>query len=107
MIRLERAIKVYLSDDMRVRTLREVDLTIRRSECVALMGRPRSGKSTAMNTVECLEVPASGRYRLHREIGMDISVPGRNPLPVVPHRPLAVSRSRSPERGPGAVEDLP
>jgi len=56
--------------DIEVHALRGINVTIQRSEFVAVMGASGSGKSTIMNIVGCLDRPTSGAYFLE---GQDVS----------------------------------
>ena len=67
MIDLENVSKAYRMGDIEVAALQGVNLRIRRSEMVALMGPSGSGKSTIMNIIGCLDVPSSGTYLLEGE----------------------------------------
>ena len=62
--------KTYEMGDQQVNALRGVNLRIRHSEYVAIMGPSGSGKSTLMNLIGCLDSPSQGRYWLN---GHDVS----------------------------------
>jgi putative ABC transport system ATP-binding protein len=62
--------KVYGTGDTAVHALRDVDLTVRRGEYVAVIGQSGSGKSTLLNVLGCLDAPTSGRYLLE---GLDVA----------------------------------
>lgn len=57
--------KVYGEGDAQVHALRDVCLTVRRGDYLAVMGASGSGKSTAMNILGCLDRPTLGRYWLN------------------------------------------
>ncbi|HEY3027303.1 MAG TPA: ABC transporter ATP-binding protein [Pyrinomonadaceae bacterium] len=59
MVRLERVSKAY-HNGIEVYALNEVDVEIKRSERVAVMGPSGSGKSTLLNLICGLDVPTSG-----------------------------------------------
>jgi putative ABC transport system ATP-binding protein len=62
--------RVYGEGGMYVPVLRGVDLDIRASEIVALLGPSGSGKSTLLNILGCLDRPTQGTYHLG---GRDVS----------------------------------
>jgi len=61
---MERLCKNYQLGPVELRVLREVDLTIKSGEYVAIMGPSGSGKSTLLNMIGCLDRPTSGGYFL-------------------------------------------
>jgi putative ABC transport system ATP-binding protein len=64
MIRIKDIQKVYETGALSVRALRDVTLTIKEGEFVAVMGPSGSGKSTLMNILGCLDQPTAGSYEL-------------------------------------------
>ena len=70
LIECEALWKIYRLGDVEVQALRGLDLSIHRSEFVAVMGASGSGKSTLMNILGCLDQPTKGRYRLN---GTDVA----------------------------------
>jgi putative ABC transport system ATP-binding protein len=67
---VRRLSKVYGEGETAVHALREVDLTVRRGEYIAVIGQSGSGKSTLLNVLGCLDAPTSGRYFLE---GLDVA----------------------------------
>ena len=67
LIVLERINKVYHVGEVIIQPLREVSLTVRKGEMVAIMGASGSGKTTLMNVVGCMDRPTDGRYVLGGE----------------------------------------
>jgi putative ABC transport system ATP-binding protein len=67
---LDRISKVYGSGETAVHALREVSLTVRRGQYVAIVGRSGSGKSTLLNVLGCLDAATSGTYEFE---GLDVS----------------------------------
>ncbi|MDA0168541.1 ABC transporter ATP-binding protein [Solirubrobacter taibaiensis] len=69
-IEVVNAERVYqVTEELRVRALDGVSLTIERGEYVAIMGTSGSGKSTLMNILGCLDLPTAGSYQLD---GIDV-----------------------------------
>jgi putative ABC transport system ATP-binding protein len=64
LIVLRRVSKDYDSGGGVVRALREVDLTIKKGEFLAIVGASGSGKSTLMNILGCLDRPTRGAYTI-------------------------------------------
>ncbi len=56
--------KIYKLDEVEVRALDGISLTMKRGEYAALIGPSGSGKSTLMNTLGCLDRPTDGSYLL-------------------------------------------
>jgi putative ABC transport system ATP-binding protein len=59
----------HVTEDVSVRALAGVSLTIETGDYVAIMGSSGSGKSTMMHILGCLDVPTAGRYLLD---GVDV-----------------------------------
>jgi len=57
--------KEYIMGSQLIAALKDVSLSIEKTEYVALMGPSGSGKSTLMNILGCLDTPTSGSYKLN------------------------------------------
>jgi putative ABC transport system ATP-binding protein len=69
LIELRDISKIYEVGTQEVPALRNIDVSVRENEYLAIMGPSGSGKSTLMNIIGCLDVPSSGTYQLKdREI---------------------------------------
>ena len=73
MIELEGIHRVFQVGDEEVHALRDLDLTIRRGEYVAIMGPSGSGKSTLLNIIGLLDHPDEGIYRLDKADTTDLN----------------------------------
>ena len=69
-IKLDNVWKIYKMGEVEVPALRGLNLQIKRGEFVAVQGASGSGKSTALNSIGCLDVPTRGKVYLE---GRDIS----------------------------------
>jgi len=63
-IEIQRLRKDYVVGEETVRALRDVDLSIKAGEFLAIMGASGSGKSTMLNILGCLDQATSGEYLL-------------------------------------------
>lgn len=73
MIEIKNLHKVYKNGDIEVPALKDISLSIKEGEFVAIMGSSGSGKSTFMNILGCLDRPTLGEYFLD-----GISIQDRN-----------------------------
>jgi putative ABC transport system ATP-binding protein len=64
LVRLRGAGRTYGRGAQRVRALRDVNLTLRRGELVAVVGPSGSGKSTLLNLVGTLDRPTAGTVEI-------------------------------------------
>lgn len=76
----EQLCKSYLLGTVELHALRNIDLTIKSGEYVAIMGPSGSGKSTLLNLLGCLDTPTSGSYNL---TGQDVSTLDDNQLSLI------------------------
>jgi putative ABC transport system ATP-binding protein len=61
-IEIEHIAKIYIMGIEQVFAIRDISLTIKQNEYVAIMGPSGSGKSTLMNMLGCLDTPTFGKY---------------------------------------------
>jgi putative ABC transport system ATP-binding protein len=69
--------KHYQLGAVELKVLREIDLTIKKGDYIAVMGPSGSGKSTLLNIIGCLDRPTAGKYYLG---GQDVSTLDDNQL---------------------------
>ena len=67
LIELENLEKIYDTGTNKVEALKNITLSVRENEFIAIMGPSGSGKSTLMNIIGCLDTPSGGVYRLKGE----------------------------------------
>ena len=77
LLRLEEVSRVYRQGEQTVHALRNVNLTIRSGELVAVAGPSGSGKTTLLNVSCGIDQPTDGRVRLQ---GIDLAQRSRKQL---------------------------
>lgn len=77
--------KIYKTGKTDFKALNNVNLRIRKSDFVAIMGPSGSGKSTLMNIIGCLDRPTSGTIIVDRE---NISTVSDNELAIIRGRKI-------------------
>lgn len=76
-INMSNVSKVYKSEDVSTVALKDIDLSVKRGDFLAITGRSGSGKSTLMHIIGLLDIPTSGSYILN---GTDVSKLGEDRL---------------------------
>ncbi|MCR4306166.1 MAG: ABC transporter ATP-binding protein [Candidatus Daviesbacteria bacterium] len=64
LVRLSKVNKIYKTSEISFHALKNINLTVKEKEFVAIIGSSGSGKSTLMNIIGLLDQPTSGVYEL-------------------------------------------
>lgn len=64
-IKISQLNRCFGSNENQVYALKDVELTIKKGDFVAIIGQSGSGKSTLMNIIGCLDTPTSGSYQIN------------------------------------------
>lgn len=67
LIEIKNVSKIYPSPEDDVNALKNVNISVKKGELLAIIGASGSGKSTMMNILGCLDTPSSGNYFLEGE----------------------------------------
>ncbi|MCX6783574.1 MAG: ABC transporter ATP-binding protein [candidate division WWE3 bacterium] len=67
MVKVTNLNKTYILDEVELRVLKDINLTINAGEMVAIMGKSGSGKSTLMHIIGCLDKPSSGEIFINKQ----------------------------------------
>lgn len=59
--------KSYHMESGTLHVLKDINLTVKEGEFLAILGPSGSGKSTLMNMIGCMDIPDTGEYYLDRE----------------------------------------
>ena len=70
MIKIEKLVKLFLTDEIETTALNEIDMHIKKGEFVSVMGPSGCGKSTMLNILGLLDNPNMGKYYFD---GIDVS----------------------------------
>ena len=67
MIQTKNITKEYIIGSQVVQALKGINLDVDKGEFISIMGPSRSGKSTLMNIIGCLDSPSDGEYYLNNK----------------------------------------
>lgn len=67
LVKLSKVNKIYLSGEISLQALKNINLEVKKGDFVAVIGASGSGKSTLMNIIGLLDKPTSGTYELDSE----------------------------------------
>ncbi|MGL4109844.1 ABC transporter ATP-binding protein [Clostridium sp. LP20] len=62
--------KIYGSGDAKTEALKDINISVKKGELLAIMGQSGAGKSTLLNILGCIDIPTKGEYYLD---GQDVS----------------------------------
>src|SRR5581483_7364354 len=69
MIEVKKLIKTYKTGDVETQVLKGVDLSVKKGEWIAIIGRSGAGKSTLMYQISLLDDPSGGEIMIEgREV---------------------------------------
>ena len=80
MIRIEKLVKTFRTEEVETVALNGVDMEVKEGEFVAIMGPSGCGKSTLLNILGLLDNPDSGTYTLDGEEGANMKERERSRL---------------------------
>ncbi|MBC7427867.1 MAG: ABC transporter ATP-binding protein [Bacteriovorax sp.] len=73
MLRTENVMKTYMSGEVEVTALHEMNIAIKKGEFTAIAGPSGSGKSTLLNLLSGLDKPSSGKVFINQKAISDMS----------------------------------
>ena len=62
MIKINKLLKVYISDEVETTAVNEISLTINKGDFIAIMGPSGCGKSSLLNILGLLDSASGGEY---------------------------------------------
>ncbi len=62
MIEMKNVTKIYSNGEYETLALKDINLSIKKGEFVAIMGKSGSGKSTLLNIIGCMDELTNGEY---------------------------------------------
>ena len=75
--------KIYRTGRVEVHALKGIDLTVHRSDFIAIVGPSGSGKTTLLNIMSCIDLPTSGKvllegHEIHTKSPKELALLRRN-----------------------------